>query len=558
MTEESNDAEGLGPAAILVILVLGSALTLLLWTTVSRNREMEQERETQWYATAVSEVLRAELEQLVISTRRRAQLWATGAFATHEETWRESVDIFLAEKPELMAVLRADSNWEMAGTPEGKQTLREVLPEARRQHTQVDSEFVAGPFTTATGLDVFGIQVRAASDPDDTRTVFAVLDPQKIIHRVLQNRAPRFGVAVRSNGHEIYSRSVGGDDAVSNRAASKSTTVIFSTAPEWTLEVWPEPDSPTLSRERGPAIAVASGLLFSALIAAALHFGTLAWRRERLLRRVNAALEEQIDDSRRGQGEMRELSAMLEARVAERTAELNETIVELETFNYSVSHDLRGPLGAVINFAAILQEDYGGQLDATAKDHLARIVGSASKAVSMMDALLAYSRSGRAELHKTRLDMGRLAREVCDEIATNAPEGACAVKIGELPIAFADENMMRFVLTNLIGNACKFTRPGEEPRIEVGGSLATNEIVYFVRDAGIGFDMRFAEKLYRPFERLHAADGYEGHGVGLAIVARMVRRHGGRVWAQGAVGKGATFHFTVATAGANEDGRSED
>ena len=126
--------------------------------------------------------------------------------------------------------------------------------------------------------------------------------------------------------------------------------------------------------------------------------------------------------------------------------------------------------------------------------------------------------------------------------------------MGDLPNAFADENMMRFIFTNLISNACKFARKDESPEVEVGGNPGSNEIVYFVRDNGIGFDMRFAEKLFRVFERLHASDGYEGHGVGLAIVARMVRRHGGRYWAQGAVGKGATFYFTVATMG-GEDGR---
>jgi light-regulated signal transduction histidine kinase (bacteriophytochrome) len=126
--------------------------------------------------------------------------------------------------------------------------------------------------------------------------------------------------------------------------------------------------------------------------------------------------------------------------------------------------------------------------------------------------------------------------------------------VGELPSAFADESMMRFVFTNLISNACKFTPKGEAPRVEIGGNPGSNEIAYFVRDNGIGFDMRFAEKLFKVFERLHASDGYEGSGVGLAIVARMVRRHGGRCWAQGAVGKGATFYFTVANMGA-EDAR---
>jgi light-regulated signal transduction histidine kinase (bacteriophytochrome) len=242
--------------------------------------------------------------------------------------------------------------------------------------------------------------------------------------------------------------------------------------------------------------------------------------------------------------------------VAERTNELNETIIELETFNYSVSHDLRGPLGAVINFAAILQEDYGDALDAMGKDYLQRIVGSATSAVSMMDALLAFSRSGRTELRKAPLDIPRVVQEVCDELTASLPQLRCAVKIGDLPNVVADENMMRFIFSNLISNACKFARKGEIPEVEIGGSVASNEVVYYVRDNGIGFDMRFAEKLFRVFERLHASDGYEGFGVGLAIVSKMVRRHGGRYWAQGAVGKGATFYFTVAATGA-ENGKSQ-
>ena len=290
------------------------------------------------------------------------------------------------------------------------------------------------------------------------------------------------------------------------------------------------------------------------MIAAAVHFGTLSWRRDRMLRRANKALEQQIVDTRRGQGELRELSEALEARVTERTRELNETIVELETFNYSVSHDLRGPLGAVINFAAILKEDYADRLDATGREHLQRIVGSATSAVSMMDALLAFSRSGRTELRKAHLDMKRVVKEVSDELTANLPDLKCAVTVGDLPTAFADENMMRFIFANLISNACKFAQKGEAPRVEVGGDQSSNETIYFVRDHGIGFDMRFADKLFKVFERLHVGEGFEGHGVGLAIVARMVRRHGGRYWAQGAVGKGATFYFTVAVRGA-EDGR---
>jgi light-regulated signal transduction histidine kinase (bacteriophytochrome) len=229
--------------------------------------------------------------------------------------------------------------------------------------------------------------------------------------------------------------------------------------------------------------------------------------------------------------------------VEQRTAELEDTIVELETFNYSVSHDLRGPLGAVINFAAILGEDYRDRLDEAGQECLTRIVRSAGAAVSMMDALLAYSRSGRTELRKVPLDMRRLVREVLGEIGR--PELTCNVKVGDLPDAVADENMMRFIWSNLISNACKFALPGGQPQVEISGSVAAGEVTYAVRDGGIGFDMRYADKLFKVFERLHPSGDYEGHGVGLAIVARMVRRHGGRVWAHGAVGKGATFFFTV-------------
>jgi light-regulated signal transduction histidine kinase (bacteriophytochrome) len=301
-------------------------------------------------------------------------------------------------------------------------------------------------------------------------------------------------------------------------------------------------------------LVLVSGLLASTLIAFAVHYGTLAWRRADALRDANLQLERQIEETQRGQGDLRQLSEELEARVAQRTAELNDTIVELETFNYSVSHDLRGPLGAVINFAAILREDYESRLDDAGRDILARIVQSSSAAVSMMDALLAYSRSGRSDLHKVPIDVARLVREVERDFVATSPQHACAVKIGDLPDVVADESMLRFVFANLISNACKFAKSDESPSVEVGGHVSGSEAVFHVRDTGVGFDMRFAEKLFKVFERLHPSDDYPGHGVGLAIVARMVRRHGGRVWAQGAVGKGATFYFTIPVRDGSGDG----
>jgi chemotaxis family two-component system sensor kinase Cph1 len=162
-----------------------------------------------------------------------------------------------------------------------------------------------------------------------------------------------------------------------------------------------------------------------------------------------------------------------------------------------------------------------------------------------MDALLAFSRSGRDELHKTRVVMRHLAREIYAELAAAAPELQCTVEIGDLPDVYADPAMMRVILINLLNNACKFTPPGQKPQVELAGYAGAHEVTLFVRDRGIGFDMRYADKLFKVFERLHPEECYGGHGVGLAIVARMVRRHGGRVWAQGALGKGATFYFSL-------------
>lgn len=542
-TEVDGGAEGLGPAAIFLILVLGASLTFLIWQNLSRNEQYLRELETQRYASALSREIEARIAHLDDSLRRRAQKWTMSSYAADPESWRADVDIVIAENPEILAVLRADPSWEIAGTTEGRQILREVLPEARRERVDADGDFLAGPLAASGRPALFGLQVRSGGEIADARTVFAVLDGQVLLQGVLGTRALGYGVDVSANGTSLYDRA----PADRPDELAKVETVLVPNGSPWTIELWPLQADPLASAFRGSRLALATGLAGSILLAAAVHFGTLAWRRERLLRRANSALEKQIDDTRRGEGELRGLSEMLEARVAARTAELNETIVELETFNYSVSHDLRGPLGAVINFAAILSEDYADRLDATGKDHLQRIVGSASSAVAMMDALLAYSRSGRTELRKKHLDMRSLVQDVYDELVISSPQMRCEIKIGDLPDAHADEDMMRFVFTNLIGNACKFIRPDDTANVEVGGSLGSNEVMYFVRDEGIGFDMRFADKLFKVFERLHPGERFSGHGVGLAIVARMVRRHGGRVWAQGAVGKGATFYFTIAS-----------
>jgi light-regulated signal transduction histidine kinase (bacteriophytochrome) len=253
-----------------------------------------------------------------------------------------------------------------------------------------------------------------------------------------------------------------------------------------------------------------------------------------------------VRDRERADAELRSLNLRLERHVAERTAELDAAVSDLEAFTYSVSHDLRSPLGAVVNFAGILKEDLGAKLDDEGREHLQRLTASALSALAMMDGLAALSKLGRARPLMERVDVAALAREVFDEAVVASARSGAELRLCELPIARADASMLRTVLTNLFTNALKFAAPGRPLEVEVGGRRAEGaEAVYWVRDNGVGFDPRFSERLFRVFERLHAEAGYSGTGIGLAVVARVVRFHGGRVWAEGEPDRGARFCFTL-------------
>jgi DNA-binding response OmpR family regulator/two-component sensor histidine kinase len=224
-------------------------------------------------------------------------------------------------------------------------------------------------------------------------------------------------------------------------------------------------------------------------------------------------------------------------------AELEQKNKELEAFSYSVSHDLRAPLRAIDGFARILEEDGGPRLNEEDRRHLAVVRASAARMGRLIDDLLAFSRLGRQAMTKVSTDLAELAREVVEELRRAQPDRAIETTIGPLPSVPADRALMRHVLTNLVSNAFKYT--GRKPRavVEIGGRVEGERAVYFVKDNGAGFDMRYRDKLFGVFQRLHRQDEFDGTGVGLAIVARIVARHGGAVWAEGAPDEGATFWF---------------
>lgn len=275
------------------------------------------------------------------------------------------------------------------------------------------------------------------------------------------------------------------------------------------------------------------------LMILAFAFAIFSLRRWRELR-------DEIAERKRAEGKIQTLNKDLERR----TLELEAANKELEAFSYSVSHDLRTPLIAIGGFSRKLLVEHSSHLNPKGQQYLNIIRASTQNMFQLIDDLLAFFHLKRQKIEVSSIDMGGLAKNVFDDLKNIAPERMLQLDIKPLPSAYGDRSMIRQILMNLLSNAIKFTKFRETGMIEIGGWVENGENIYYVKDNGAGFDMEKADKLFCVFQRLHNPEKFEGNGVGLALVQRIIHQHGGRVWAEGRVNEGATFYFTLP----NQDG----
>jgi light-regulated signal transduction histidine kinase (bacteriophytochrome) len=253
-----------------------------------------------------------------------------------------------------------------------------------------------------------------------------------------------------------------------------------------------------------------------------------------------------ISEHKQAEEEICKINQDLERRVAERTMQLEAVNKELEAFAYSVSHDLRAPLRHIDGFLGLLKERAESALDEQSRRYMDTVSSAARRMGMLIDDLLSFSRMGRQEVNRGAVDLGTLVQDVIREFEPETKSRAINWHIAELPMVTGDRAMLRIVLVNLISNALKFTLPREQTEISIGCLPGREtETVFFVRDNGVGFDMQYANKLFGVFERLHGVDEFEGTGIGLANVRRVISRHGGGTWAEGKVDGGATFCFSL-------------
>ncbi|HEX7897258.1 MAG TPA: ATP-binding protein [Planctomycetota bacterium] len=465
------------------------------------------------------------LKGAILLVSLSAILSACSAFFTYQ--WVSIREVF-SRHVEVMTEIVGDQTaaaLEFKQVPQAEQILRTLKAEPQIVAAALydrEGRLFASYLRTGVPADKIPARLQGTGRSRDGRDLL-------VVHPVRSDAEPLGVILLRSDLSDAWRRMVSDVATIFIVLAVATLAALWLSNPLGGLLIRP------VARLAEAVDTVAKGQDFSVRVQGPGSGDELG----RLLARFNDMLAEiQARDVALGRAR-----ADLEVRVEERTRELEEANRELERFSYSVSHDLKAPLRSIDGYNRILLEECAPSLEPRAKDYLERSVAAAGRMGTLIDDFLKLARLARAEVRSRSLDLSAIATDVCAELRERDPgrDVTCAIAPGLR--AAGDPALVRVVLENLMGNAWKFTSRNPKARIEFGA----REGAFFVRDDGAGFDMAFRDKLFKPFERLHAGQDYAGTGIGLATVRRIVERHGGRVWAEGAVGKGATFYFTLGT-----------
>jgi signal transduction histidine kinase len=526
----------------LFIGVLGAAGTLLMWARAQEEHRSQLTASLTAVADANRGAMQRQLEQHMNAVHNLATYWQLYGL-NDPDAWRFDSRMVLAHFPGVAWVGWVDRDSEdvrIAPRTAGQEIPQTCVAQARAR--------LAAPGTDSGFSDAGdGVQVyRAVRTPTGrVGMLVAELSPNNIVADVgFEITRDLAFVVRRGDGQPVLSSGNAASDAPGWLQIRR--TLFLLPGKEWTVEYSPTHDYLAATGSRWADYFLLTGLLLS------LALGAIVYQIMRLreysseLARANRALDAQV---RELSGRDRELSRMnleLETRVASRTMELQEALRELETFSHSLSHDLRSPVGAVINFTAILEEDYGPQLGEEGMRLLSRIRSSADSAVRLLNELVQLTWVGQGELERVEIDMTELARGAFAEaVSGDKSDTGAQIEMEPLPRAWADPAMISRVFANLFSNALKFSRERQVRQVRVTGVESEGESVYCIADNGIGFDPALASTLFEPFKRLHSALEFEGTGLGLAIAAKVVRRQGGRIWAESDGQTGASVYFSL-------------
>ena len=533
----------------LFITLTGAALTGYAWLT--EQEQIRENRERLLRATVRSNVsaIAARVRRNVTDLRELAKYWQLYGLGDRA-AWRFDVSLFLDEHRGISWISwvgRDSSDFRVAAQDTTVVPDTVVVAMARESvHQPAGTEI-----SSIESESGFFVSVPVRTPEDSVGVLFAGLRADSIIIATSGPLQSILALEVRSPGGRRIC-SIGTPAAESPEWMIVQENLESPTGETWILEYRPTTAYFDFDRSHTSQFFLWAGILLSAALGA-LAFQFMRLREfSKALTGANRELDYRLRELSRADERLRESNIQLEKNVQQRTAQLNEAVEEISAFGHSISHDLRSPIGAIMNFAAVLEEDYGERLNGEGMRILGRIRNSGQTATYLLDRLVQYLWAGRKEPERTQLDMNEVARAAWAEARSgDAAAAGVEFEMGTLPAAHGDPELLHRVFVNLFGNALKYTRNREERHIEVTGFQEDGWCTYAVADDGVGFQPEDGQHLFQPFRRLHGSKSFEGSGLGLAITAKIVRRHGGKVWAESDGIRGARFFFTLPCA---EDG----